>query len=252
MYNTFIFLPLYNGLVALMNIPGIDVGLAVILFTAIVRLILYPLSKSALLTQVRMKDAEPELNKIKAQHADNRQMQAQKTMELYKTKKIKPLSGVLLIIIQLPILIALISVFYKIVPTVQPELLYSFVHVPTAHISLLGINLLGKSLILALLTGVIQFFQLHYSLASHQIRLIAKKNAQDGNTVAKTGSTADMMSSMNTNMKYFMPILAFASVYWLIPARYPQAASIIAIYWSVSTLFTLGQELYVRKKLLKI
>jgi len=253
MYNTFIFLPLYNGLVALMNIPGIDVGLAVILFTAIVRLILYPLSKSALFTQVRMKDAEPELNKIKAQYADNRQVQAQKMMELYKEKKIKPFSGVLLLIIQLPILLALISVFYKVVPTVQPELLYSFIHVPVAHISLFGINLIGKSLVLSLLTGVIQFLQLHYSLASHQIRLADKKNKQNGNAGAKTaGSTTDMMTSMNTNMKYFMPILAFASVYWIIPARYPQAASIIAIYWSVSTLFTLCQELYIRKRLLKI
>ena len=246
MYNTFIFLPLYNGLVALMNIPGIDLGLAVILFTAIVRLILYPLSKSALLTQVRMKDVEPEINKIKAEYKDNRQLQGQKMMELYKAKKIKPLSGVLLLIIQLPILLALISVFYKVVPTVNPELLYSFIHVPAASISLFGISIIDKSLVLALLTGVIQFLQLHYSLASHQIRLAAKNGAKS------SGSATDMMSSMNTNMKYFMPFLAFASVYWIIPAKYPQAASIIAIYWSVSTLFTLGQELYIRKKLLKI
>ena len=53
---------------------------------------------------------------------------------------------------------------------------------------------------------------------------------------------------MNSQMKYLMPVLAFASVYWIIPAKYPQAATIIAIYWSVSTLFTLGQELYIRKK----
>jgi YidC/Oxa1 family membrane protein insertase len=249
MYQTFIFQPLYNGLVALMNIPGIDAGLAVILFTVIVRFILYPLSKSALLTQVRMKEIEPELNKIKTQYADNRQLQGQKMMELYKTKNIKPLSGVLLLIIQLPILLGLISVFYQIVPAVKPELLYSFVHLPVAHISLLGINLIGKSLILSLLTGIIQYFQLHYSLASHQIRL-AEKNNPKPNGSAK--AQPDMMTSMNTNMKYLMHILAFASVYWIIPARYPQAASIIAIYWSVSTLFTLCQELYVRKKLLKI
>ena len=246
MYNTIIFQPLYNGLVALLNIPGIDVGMAVILFTVIVRLILYPISKSALLTQVRMKDVEPELNKIKEDYKDNRQLQSQKMMALYKEKNIKPFSGVLLLIIQLPILFALISVFYKIVPAVQPEFLYGFIHLPVSNISLFGISLIGKSLILSILTGVIQYLQLHYSLASHQIRLAEKKGGKP------TGGSADMMSSMNTNMKYFMPILAFVSVYWLIPARYPQAASIIAIYWSVSTLFTLGQELYIRKKLLKI
>jgi len=246
MYNTFIFQPLYNGLVALMNIPGIDMGLAVIIFTVAVRFILYPISKSALLTQVRMKEVEPELNKIKSQYANDKQLQAKKMMELYKEKNIKPFSGVLLLLIQLPILFALIYVFYGVVPVVKPELLYSFIQVPVAHISLLGLDLTGKSLILSLLTGVIQFFQLHYSLASHQTRLAAKNGAKPGT------STADMMANMNNNMKFFMPVLAFASVYWIIPSQFPQAASIIALYWSVSTLFTLAQELYVRKKLLKI
>lgn len=226
-----------------MNIPGIDVGVAVILFTVIVRLILYPLSRSALLAQVKMKEIEPEINKIKRDFKDDRQAQAQKTMELYKVRKIKPFSGVLMIIIQFPILIALISVFYKIIPTIQADLLYSFVNLPHVSTTLLGIDMTSKSLVLALLTGIIQFFQLHYSLASHQGRLAAKNSP---------GAAPDLASSMNTNMKYFMPIIAFASVYWLIPARFPQAASLIALYWSVSTLFTLGQELYVRKKLLKI
>ena len=57
MYHELIFRPLYNVLVGIMDfIPGIDVGIAVIIFTTIVRLVLFPLSKNALLTQVRMKD----------------------------------------------------------------------------------------------------------------------------------------------------------------------------------------------------
>jgi YidC/Oxa1 family membrane protein insertase len=261
MYNTFIFQPLYNGLVILMSIPWIDVGMAVVLFTIIVRLILYPLSKSALLAQVKMKEIEPEMNKIKKEYANDRQLQGQKMMELYKTKNIKPFSGILLLVIQLPILFGLISIFYKIVPTVgqtvleavqKTGLLYPFVQgifVHSPSLSLLGLDLTNKSLILALLTGIIQFLQLHYSLASHQNRLASKNNKQPS---SKSEKTSDMMANMNDQMKYFMPILAFASVYWIIPASYPQAAAIIAVYWSVSTLFTLAQELYVRKKLLKI
>ena len=56
---------------------------------------------------------------------------------------------------------------------------------------------------------------------------------------------------MTKQMKYLVPILAFVSTYWIIPARFPQAASIIAIYWAVSALFTLFQELYIRKRHLK-
>ncbi len=246
MYNQFIFLPLYNGLVGIMNIiPGIDVGVAVIIFTCIVKFILFPLSKKALLTQVRMKSVEPEANKIRKQYADNKQEQAMKIMALYKEKGIQPFASILLIIIQLPILIALISVFYKIIPEVQPELLYSFLSVPHASPTLFGLDLTEKSLILALITGVIQYFQLKYSVAARQQQDMADKTLKDG---GKLDPASQMANSMNTQMKYILPVLAFVSVYWIIPASFPQAASIIAIYWSVSSLFTLAQEIYIKKK----
>jgi YidC/Oxa1 family membrane protein insertase len=248
MYNEIIFRPLYNGLVGIMDvIPWIDVGIAVIIFTVIVKLILFPLSKASLLTQVRMKAIEPEANKIKAQYATDRQTQALKVMELYKTKGIKPFSGVLLLIIQLPILLALISVFYKIIPTIHPEFLYSFIAVPdiSNKIQFLGlIDLTQKSFILSLITAVAQYFQLQYSLATKQTK--PQDNTPVGNDFA-----SQLSGSMGKQMKVLLPILAFASTYWIIPSQFPQAASIIAIYWTVSTLFTLGQELYIRKKHLK-
>jgi YidC/Oxa1 family membrane protein insertase len=226
-------------------VPGVDVGIAVIIFTIIIRLILFPLSKSALLTQVRMKEIEPEANKLKAQYANDKQTQALKLMELYKERKVKPFSSILLLFVQLPILLALISVFYKIIPSVQPELLYSFIDVPVAKATLLGLDLTRKSLILALITGVIQFLQLHYSVAARQQQAFADKTLKDG---GKLDTASQLATSMNSQMKYFLPIIAFASVYWIIPASFPQAAAIIAIYWSVSSLFTLGQEIYIKKR----
>ncbi len=249
MYHTVIFLPLYNGLIGIMDLlPWADVGVAVIIFTVIVKLVLFPLSKSSLLTQVRMKEIEPEANKIKAEYANDRQTQTLKVMALYKERGIKPFSGVLLLLIQLPILLALISVFYKIIPSIHPEFLYSFVSAPdiTNKIEFLGlIDLTQKSLILSLITGIVQFFQLHYSLAAHKP---AGVQVKANNSNVKGALNPDMMASMTKQMKIFLPILAFASTYWLIPAQFPQAASVIAIYWTVSTLFTLGQELYIRKK----
>lgn len=247
MYNTFIFQPLYNGLVGVMDIfPWADVGLAVIIFTIIVKLALFHLSKASILTQVRMKEIEPEANKLKAQYANDKQAQALKIMELYKTKGIKPFSGILLLIIQLPILLALLSVFYKIIPTIHPEYLYSFVSVPIVKTHFLGlIDLTKPGLFLAILTAVAQFVQLHFSLASKQFKPVtAPKYTNDAPPL-------DFAASMNKQMKYMLPLLAFASVYWIIPARFPQAASIIALYWIVSTLFTLGQELVIRKHYLK-
>jgi YidC/Oxa1 family membrane protein insertase len=163
LYHEIIFQPLYNGLVGLMDLlPWIDVGLAVIIFTVIVRLIIFPLSKQALITQVRMKEVEPEANEIKAKYAKDKQAQGLKVMELYKSKGIHPFSGVLLLIIQLPILLALISVFYKIIPNIDTTLLYQpFIYDPHASATLLGLDLLKPSLILSLVTAVIQFFQMH-------------------------------------------------------------------------------------------
>ena len=239
MYNTFIFQPLYNGLVGLMDLlPWIDVGLAVIIFTIIVKLVLFHLSKSSILTQIRMKEVEPEINKIKAQTGDDRQAQALKTMELYKTHKIKPFSGILLLFIQFPILLALLSVFYKIIPTVNPDYLYSFLSAPVVKTLFLGlIDLTKPSLALSILVGIAQFCQLHFSPAIKQSKASSPASKQ-----------VDMAASMNKQMKYMMPIFAFASVYWIIPAKFPQASSVIALYWIVSALFTLGQELFIRRQ----
>lgn len=248
MYNQFIFRPLYNGLVGIIDvIPWIDVGIAVIIFTVIVKTILYPLSKSALLTQVKMKEVEPEANKIKAQYVNDKQAQALKVMQLYKERGVKPFSGILLLFIQLPILFALISVFYKIIPEVRPELLYSFISTPdiSGKIVFLGfIDLTQKSLILSLITGIAQYFQLRYSLATRGATTPTPKPAPG----QQVDFATQLSGSMNKQMKILLPLVAFASTYWIIPVQFPQAASIIAIYWTVSTLYTLGQELVIRRK----
>ncbi len=246
MYHQFIFRPLYNGLIGIIDLlPWADVGVAVIIFTVIVKLALYPLSKSALLTQIRMREVEPEANKIRAQYATDRQAQALKIMELYKSKGVKPFSGTFLLLLQLPILFSIITVFYKVIPEVQKDLLYPLIlaHLPALHTTFLGlIDLTQPSLILALLTAAAQFLQIKYSFAS---TMAARQPA------GATGGTAQFAATMNTQMKYLVPILAFASIYWIIPASFPKASSIIALYWMTSSLMTFLQELVIRKKHLK-
>jgi YidC/Oxa1 family membrane protein insertase len=246
LYHTFIFLPLYNGLVGIMDfLPWIDVGLAVVIFTIIVKLALFHLSKASILTQIKMKEIEPEANKIKAQYSSDRQVQAMKVMELYRSRKIKPFAGVLLLFIQFPILLALLSVFYKIIPTINPEYLYSFISVPIVKTQFLGlIDLTKPSFVLAIITAIAQFVQLKYSLASKQFKVTPSSDQN-------SAPPLDIAASMNKQMKYMLPVLAFVSTYWIIPSRFPQAASIIALYWSISSLFTLGQELVIRKRYLK-
>lgn len=235
-YNNIIFNPLYNGLIFLMDIiPWIDAGVAVILFTIIVRLVLFPLSKKAIVTQVRMKEIEPELNRLK-QTVPDRQQQALKVMELYKTKGVNPFSSFLVLIIQLPIIYALYSIFIRSgLPVVNTDILYGFITPPTINMHFLGLIDIGaKSITLAVIAAVAQYLQLHFSLS-------ATSNTAP-NKIGPT-SQADMMQNMMKNMKYIFPIMVFFISY--------KISAVVALYWAVSSLFTLGQEIVVRRHLKK-
>lgn len=231
LYHSVVFNPLYNGLISLMDIfPWMDAGIAVIIFTIIVRLILFPLSKKAIVTQVRMKEIQPEIDKLKETMKNDREGQALKMMQLYKDKKISPFSSILVLLIQLPIIYALYSIFIRSgLPVVNASLLYSFVNVPTINMNFLGlIDISHKSILLAFLAAVAQFLQLHFSLAAAP--------APSG-----TNSQADIAANMTKNMKYIFPVIVFLIAY--------KISAVVALYWIVTNLFTLGQELVVRRHL---
>ncbi len=235
LYHTFVFNPLYNSLIYLMDVfPWMDAGIAVIVLTIVVRLILFPLSKKAIVTQVRMKEIEPELNRLKKTVTD-KQQQALKVMALYKEKGVNPFSSFLVLLIQLPIIWALYSIFIKSgLPAVQAGLLYSFVSVPVPDMLFIGLFDVGaRSIPLSIIAAIAQFFQLHYSLAS------------TGSTTkpGEAPSQIDMAQNMMKNMKYIFPFMVFFISY--------KISAVVALYWAVSSLFTLGQELVVRRHLKK-
>jgi YidC/Oxa1 family membrane protein insertase len=235
-YHTIIFNPIYNFLIGLFALaPWIDAGIAVIIVTLVVRLILYPLSKKAVVAQVQMQMIGPEIQKIKEKYKDNTEEQARRTLALYKERGVNPFSGILVLFIQLPVIFALYRIFlYTGFPKVDTGLLYGFVHAPeTISTMFLGLNLMDKSVILALLAAIATYFQM--KLATGRMSQPAKK---DG----KSSFGDDLARSMQTQMKYFLPVLVFFIAY--------KISGVIALYWLTTNLFTIGQELVVRKKLL--
>ena len=127
-YTNFVYEPLYNGLVFLLSLlpEPANAGIAIILFTVVVKVVLLPLSRVAIETQLKMKEIEPELSKIKAQYKGNREQLSLKTMALYKEKGINPFSGFFLILIQIPIIFALYKIFlFGGLPEFNFEFLYS-------------------------------------------------------------------------------------------------------------------------------
>ena len=126
LYNTVIFYPLYNGLIFLFNsFHWMDAGVAVILFTLIIRLVLFPLSRKMVVTQIKMREIQPQLDQIKIDYKDDKQAQGVKTLEAYKKNGVNPFSGLFLTFIQLPIMYALNSVFIRSgLPVVNTAILY--------------------------------------------------------------------------------------------------------------------------------
>ena len=83
--------PLFNHLIVLYAlIPGNDFGVAIIIFTVIIRLMLWPLLKKQLHQQKAMKELQPEISKIKQRSKGDKQKEAQAMMELYKEREINP------------------------------------------------------------------------------------------------------------------------------------------------------------------
>ncbi len=232
-FHTFFYNPIYNGLVFLIDIiPGGDAGVAVILLTILVSLILFSVSKKAIRTQIRMKEMEPEMKKIRETVSD-KQQQALQMMALYKKYDINPFSVIVLVIIQIPVLLALYFVFLKGgLPEINTDILYSFIKVPqVVSMNFLGIlDITQKSLFLALLAGVTQFIQAKVATPKLEPRKEGQASFKD-----------DFQRSLNTQVKYVFPVIIA-----VISVNFPAA---LPLYWSTRNIFMTLQELYVKKNL---
>ena len=110
-FNTVFYQPLYNGLIFLIGaIPSADVGVAVVILTLAVRALLLPASIKATRTQIKMNILSPKIKEIQETYKKDREQQARKMMELYKEAKINPFSSFLVLLIQIPVVIALFLV----------------------------------------------------------------------------------------------------------------------------------------------
>jgi len=234
-WNIFLYQPLLNALAFLVSIiPGGDVGIAVIILTILVKIVLFPLSQKSIQSQAAMSLLAPELNKIKSSGA-SKEEQARLTFELYKKYKANPFSGCLLVLIQIPIIFALYYVFFKGIDF-QSGLLYSFIDVPEKmNMLFLGIiDISQKSFVLAILAGVSQYFQAHFM-------------PQPVSSASSTGSFAESFGkSMHMQMKYIFPFFIFVILYTDFLGVSLSGA--VALYWITNNIFSIGQQIYVDKK----
>lgn len=224
-FHIILYQPLFNSLVILYNyIPGHDFGIAIIFLTLIIRLILYPISIKAVNSQRGLQKLQPQIQELQKKYKNDREKQAKETLALYKKEKINPFSGLLLALLQLPILIALYQVFWNGLKPEELTGLYAFVFNP-GQINTLFLNIIDLSkphIILAVLAGLTQYFQTKM--------LTPKSNPKTGGQ----DKGADFSKVMQKQMLYFFPIFTV-----IILLSLPSA---LGLYWTVSGLFSIIQQ----------
>lgn len=92
---------------------GLPFGLAIILLTVCVRLLMFPISRKMARSQKRMKDLQPQIAELKEKYKDEPQKMSQAQMELWRKEGVNPLGGCLPALCQLPIFVALYSALYS-------------------------------------------------------------------------------------------------------------------------------------------
>jgi YidC/Oxa1 family membrane protein insertase len=237
-FHALIYQPLYNTLVFFVNlIPTHDIGIAVILVTIIVRLILYPLSRRAIAAQMAMKKVAPDIEAIKEKYKDKPEEQGKAIFQLYRERDVHPFAGFLLLLIQLPVLIGLYWVFARGgFPKVDPQLLYSFVHVPSAvNMEFLGfVNMAHThNIVLAILVALSQFA---YTRLSMGARVPGQGGSATPVGTVEASFSGEMAKSFDLQARYFLPLM-IGVVSYLVVAAAP-------LYWVTSNIFMIAQELF--------
>src|SRR5258708_1219547 len=202
-----------------------DFGVAIILVTILIRLVLFPLFHKSSKQQMLMQRIQPKIKKIQELHKSDKEKQSQALMELYKEHGVNPFSSIFLLIIQLPIMIGL---FYVVRSGLTPGGLvglYSFIPTPSAiNPMFLGIiNLAKPNLYLIALAAIAQYFQ---------GRLPVYRDPK--NTAPLTPQ-----EKMARQMAFIGPLITIFIFYSL--------PSAVVLYWFITSVFSVFQQTLINK-----
>lgn len=263
-FNVLVAQPIFNLLILILAVlPFHNFGIAIIIFTILVRLAMYPLLRKQLHNAIAMKKLQPEMKKVKKAAAGDKQKESQLMMELYKERGVNPFSSIGIILVQLPILIALYQGITKIVnnPEVIVDNAYKFVqnlpymqqladNIKDFDESLVGIVNLAQpalgpkglyipAMILVLGSVVVQFFQ------SKQLMLTSKEQRGlrqifKDSAAGKEIDQSEIQAATGRFTLYFIPAIIF-----IVSVNLPSALS---LYWLVGGIVALIQQTYILRK----
>lgn len=264
MFTTLIVQPIFNLLVFIYAIiPGHNFGLAIILFTVLVRLLMWPLVKKQLHHTKVIRKLQPEIKKIKKATKGDRQKESLLIMELYKERGINPFASLGPLLIQLPIFIGLYNGLRRIVdnpqqivdfsyPAVQnlgwmqqladninqfDETLFSVVDLTRSALGSEGLYI--PAMIIVLASVVVQYYQAKQLMPNdpdaRTLRQILRE-ASEG----KQADQSEMNAAIGRSTKFLLPAMVFLFTVSI--------ASALSLYWLVAGLVAYIQQAIVLSK----
>lgn len=262
-FELFIVQPIFNLLLFIYSIvPYADFGIAIIIFTIIIRFAMWPLVVKQLHQVKAMRKLQPELAKIKKASKGNRQLESMQMLELYKKHEVKPFRSILILLIQLPIFIALFQVI-QIFTTHRDSIdkfTYGFMQIfePVKQLiadpsnfneKFLGvidltqhaITTQGISVFLIVLAGVAAYTQ--FLISKQTSPTVNPKRIRDVLAAAADGKEpdqAELNAAVMAKMVKILPVFMF-----FIMINLPGA---LALYYVTSNIFAAIQQHFLLKR----
>jgi len=227
-WNDLIYQPLFNLLILIVSFsPNLNLGIAIIILTLVLRAILHKQNKKAMIAQKKLSKIQPKLNEIRNKYKDDQQKMAQETLKIWSQEKINPLSSLTPMLVQFPILIGLFYVIQGVLNLDNQYLIYDALShiklqdIGTQFTSLIDLKKTNK-IILPIIVASLQFTQMYMTLPK---------------TNDKTDST---QKGIQNGMLYFMPALIA-----VVTATLPSG---VGLYWGTSTLVGICQQYFINKE----
>jgi len=203
-----------------------SLGLSIVVFTVVLRGILYPLTKSSQVAMNKMRVLQPELEKLKNKHKkDPKALQAAQ-LALYQQHKVNPIAGCIPQVVQLVILIFLYRFFIDFLSHTDTQSI-----VMNTQFLWLDVRFPDSTYVLPVLAGASQFL---LSLMMMPKEEASKANQKKKKQEPPKSGMADMGQTMQKQMLFMMPILTV-----FIALQFPSG---LALYWVITTLFSLVQQ----------
>jgi YidC/Oxa1 family membrane protein insertase len=212
-----------------------SLGWAIVLFTLVIRLVLFPVTLPSIKDQKKIMDLKPELDKIKTKFKEDKAGLQQAQLELYKKYNINPLAGCLPQLAQFGVLIVLYQTLIKFLQ--DPGLIGSQANLMFGWFDLSRPDPLHILPILAAVTQL--FLSLMLVPATETPDVIPNNSKKPKVQLAnkKEEDTAEMAATMQQQMLFMMPIMTGIFAF-----NFPSG---VALYWVITTIFSIGQQFIV-------